>query len=90
LAYQYDGSRQALNMILADKKAQVNKVAQLSESRNLVDMEAVMLAGMMPKEELAMVEQTYIEQTAHSYPTQDEWLTRKQERIRSKIDFNEY
>lgn len=90
LAYQYDGSRQALNMILADKKAQVNKVAKLAEGRNYMDMEAIMLAGMMPKEELAMVEQTYIEQTANSYPTQDEWLTRKQERIRSKIDFNEY
>ncbi len=91
LAYQYDGSRQALNMILADKKAQVNKVAQLAEGRNYIDMEAIMLAGMMPKEELALVEQTYREQESEvSYPASDDWQQRQLERIKSKTNFDKY
>lgn len=53
LAYQYGGSREALNMILEEKKAQVNHVAQLANGRAerpVFDVKAALFGGMMPKE----------------------------------------
>jgi hypothetical protein len=63
LAYQYDGSRAALNNILNEKKAQVEKVAGLSAARTIeIDAKAIMLGGLLPKELLAESEQGYREQ----------------------------
>ncbi|THU36898.1 hypothetical protein FAM09_18215 [Niastella caeni] len=64
LVYQYDGSRQALDMILNEKKAQVNKVAALSAARtHEIDSKAILLAGLAPKELLAASEQAYREES---------------------------
>jgi hypothetical protein len=74
LVYQYDGSRKALEMILNEKKAQVQKVAGLSAARtHEIDSKALLLAGLAPKELLAESEQAYHEeQNRQSKTTDDE------------------
>jgi hypothetical protein len=67
LVYQYDGSRRALNAILAEKKQQVELTAGKKNGRMLnIDPKAIMLGGMMPKELLADAEQNYRELEAGS------------------------
>ena len=67
LVYQYDGSRKALDMILNEKKAQVQKVAALAAARtHNIDSKAIMLAGLAPKELLAESEQAYYEESNHA------------------------
>ena len=67
LVYHYDGSRQALNRILNEKKAQVEKVSALSATRTIeIDPKAVLLSGLLPKELIAASEQAYREETVHS------------------------
>lgn len=67
LVYQYDGSRQALNAILSEKKQQVEITAGKKNARTLnIDPKAIMLGGMLPKELLADAEQSYRELEAGS------------------------
>jgi hypothetical protein len=68
IVYQYDGSRKALEMILHEKKAQVQKVAALSAERHHIDSKAIMLAGLAPKELLAESEQAWYEEESNRQP----------------------
>lgn len=89
LAYAYEGSRAALNMILEEKKAQVERVSQLATNRELpadyLDVEALMFGGLMPKEELALIEQP--EQPKQlQQPIQND----RQAYLDSRVNFEEY
>lgn len=59
------GSREALNRVLADKKEIVNKVTERADQRKArvqsIDVEAVMLEGLVPKELKNNIEQSYLE-----------------------------
>jgi hypothetical protein len=61
------GSREALNRVLADKKEIVNMVAAKADGRKSriqnIDVEAVMLEGLVPKALKNTIEQTYLEYT---------------------------
>ena len=85
LAYAYEGSRAALNMILDEKKAQVQRVAQLASTRPLLDdtmdVEALMFGGLMPKEQLALIET--------EQPTEKP-VANRIEYLESKVNFDEY
>ncbi len=65
------GSREALNKVLADKKAQVAAIGErkakrkeLLDEHNYLDYEQIRFAGMMPKEQLAKVETKYIKHSS--------------------------
>jgi hypothetical protein len=76
LVYQYDGSRKALDSILNEKKAQVQKVAALSATRtHEIDSKAILLAGLAPKELLAESEQAYYEEENKQSNTTDDETT---------------
>ncbi|OQP45882.1 hypothetical protein A4H97_32085 [Niastella yeongjuensis] len=74
LVYQYDGSRKALDLILNEKKAQVQKAASLSAARTFeIDSKAILFAGLAPKELLAESEQAYYrEENNQTEITEDE------------------
>jgi hypothetical protein len=81
LVYQYDGSRKALDLILNEKKAQVQKVATLSAARTYeIDSKAFLLAGLAPKELLVDAEQACHEEQNRQSETAEEETT----------DFNVY
>ena len=90
LVYQYGGSRTALNTILAEKKKQVAQVSELAASRkyDAIDIEAVMLGGIMPKELLASAEQGYRE-TTDQHPGED-WAALRAEYLESQNNFDDY
>lgn len=91
LAYAYNGSRAALNMVLEEKKAQVERVSQLANDRQIdddyLDVEALMFGGMMPKETLAMVEQKGLE---YNKPATDDWEKAKLTYLETNTNFDEY
>ena len=86
IAYQYEGSRQALNMILAEKKAQVQAVSDAKSKRdiegNYLDFEASMFGGLMPKEALALV--------AETSNTNDDWEAEQLAYLHNQTDFSQY
>jgi hypothetical protein len=93
LADTYTNSRTALNMVLSDKKHQVQHVTSKAEKRNALeyyDSEAVMLGAFMPKElknELELIEER-VRTTNDKQGV--EWSAEQDEYNSSIIDINDF
>jgi hypothetical protein len=88
LTYQFDGSRKALNTILAEKKEQIINTANKKNARSFsVDPKSIMLAGLMPKELLADAEQSYRELTESVQPAYIPGL-QENDKIETEDTFN--
>lgn len=91
----HTNSRTLLNMVLSEKKLQVERATQKQNNRVLAladndyDEEAVMLAGFMPKELRNTIEVSAEKQLANNRTASDDWQVKQENFDDSRIeDFN--